>query len=272
MSHTLKTTTLFDLPIVTDSFAYVLEFLTSYDKKKPLIICTPNPEQIVLSDEDSAFKNDLLEADILLPDGIGIVVASRIFAAAGKSIPITERITGVDIVIGLLKHAFTQNKKILVIGGRNYGAEFAESNLEGLKKLDLSKEFFPEIKTNFEDNTAYWLEGYADIAHPTEQEEESVSQVLKKLQPEYVFVALGAPFQERWLLAHTKLLEEVGVQLGIAVGGTFDVLTGNLKRAPELFQNLHLEWLYRLGQEPWRWRRQTKLLLFIKGAVQELLK
>ena len=261
MSYTLKTTTLFDLPIVTDSFARVLEFLTSYDNKKPLIICTPNPEQIVLSTEDSAFKDDLLQADILLPDGIGIVVASRIFAAAGKSIPITERITGVDIVIGLLKHAFTQNKKVLVIGGRNYGAEFAESNLEGLKKIDLSK-----------DNTAYWLEGYAAIAHPTEQEEKAVAQVLKKLQPDYVFVALGAPFQERWLLAHTKLLEEVGVQLGIAVGGTFDVLTGNLKRAPELFQNLHLEWLYRLIQEPWRWRRQTKLLLFIKGAVQELLK
>jgi N-acetylglucosaminyldiphosphoundecaprenol N-acetyl-beta-D-mannosaminyltransferase len=272
MSHTLKTTTLFDLPIVAEPFAKVLETISAHEGSKPLIVCTPNPEQVVLSAENQDFKQDLLQADLLLPDGIGLVLASKVFAAAGKSNPIAERITGIDIVIGLLKHAYTKNKKVLVIGGRNYGAEFAGSNLEGLKKLSLSKEFFPEIHAHADEHNWYWMEGYSVVGEPTESEQKSVAQVVKKLQPDYVFVAFGAPFQEKWLVTHQSLLAESGTQVAMAVGGTFDVLTGNLSRAPQAFKDVHLEWLYRLIQEPWRWRRQTKLLLFIKGAVQELLK
>ena len=165
-----------------------------------------------------------------------------------------ERITGIDVVNHLLVHAHHTNKKILVLGGRMYGGEDVSSTMPTLKKLQLSSL-----------TQAFWMEGYADIAHPAENEEAVIAQTLKKLQPAYVFVAFGAPHQERWLIEHSD-------QLGMAVGGSFDVLTGQLKRAPSLFQQLHLEWLFRLFQEPWRWRRQTKLLLFFKEAVREFLK
>lgn len=258
----LHTTKLFELPIITDPFKEVFASLAGH-RGAPLLVATPNPEQVVLSQEDPQFQQSLLAMDLLLPDGAGLVLASRVFAAAGSALPIYERIAGVEMVEALLSEAATENKTVLVIGGRGYeryGVPAPEFSNGSVYKLKL-----PGTET------FYWLEGYENAQQPQEREEKLVTQVIKKLAPAYVFIALGAPLQEQWLVTHQELLAQAKVRVAMAVGGAFDMLTGNLDRAPSWMLQLHLEWLYRLWQEPWRWRRQLKLLKFVKLVVQELI-
>lgn len=261
----LRTTQLFELSVVTESFSKIFEMLTTYDGK-PLLVATPNPEQVVLSHENPEFQKNLQSMDLLLPDGIGLVLASQFFAAAGKAIPIASRVTGVDLVKALLINASEIGKKAVVIGGRGY---------EKISSLTMEFKdggvFVLDIPATQGTAACYWLEGYVNAQHSTKAEEAQIERVLEKIKPEYVFVALGAPLQEQWLLAHEALLQKNRILVGMAVGGTFDILTGTLERAPGWMLKLHLEWLYRLWQEPWRWRRQLKLLKFVKLVVQELL-
>lgn len=261
MHTSLRITTLFDLPIVCERKKTVLHFLFEHlktahrensDKKSDslLVIATPNPEQVVQSRENTVFKNDLLEADLLLPDGIGLVIASRLLTFVRPVTLLPERIAGVDIAIELLAFAKKEQKKVLVIGGRGYHSYFSA----------LSD---PEI---------HWNEGYASISKPTEIEESEIKKLIQKTQPKIVFVAFGAPFQEKWLKEHRELLEKNGVKVAMAVGGAFDMVSGQVPRAPEWLRRVGGEWIFRLVQQPWRWRRQLRLLTFVKLLVQELLK
>ena len=96
--------------------------------------------------------------------------------------------------------------------------------------------------------------GYFDDA-----EEKKILADIKRLAPSILLVGLGAPKQEKWIAAH---IEELGVKVAIGVGGSFDVMAGNVKRAPKLFQKLGLEWFYRLITQPTRWRRMMRLPKF----------
>lgn len=261
----LRTTRLFELSIVTESFSRIFQLLTTHDRST-LLVATPNPEQVVLTQESREFQHTLQSMDVLLPDGIGLVLASRVFAGAGKAVPIMHRVTGVDVVKAVLIEAAETGKAVLVIGGRGYNRlsspaiQFKDGNVRIL-----------EIPASQGANNCYWLEGYANAHTPTKEESEEVAKVITKLKPEYIFIALGAPLQEQWLLAHEDLLNKNKVRVAMAVGGTFDILTGKLDRAPAWMLKLNFEWLYRLYQEPWRWRRQLNLLKFIKLVVQEVL-
>lgn len=262
----LSTITIFDLPFVSASLNQVVSQVTA-GRNDLCVICTPNPEQVVLARSNNRFKQDLLEADLLLPDGVGVIWTSRLLALAGKSAPLRERIAGVDLVLELLKDAAKNHKKVLVIGGRGYGGGSREDDLLGIQKLQTSPILLEKLYVSKGELIAFWSEGYQDVARPTDQENQQVHMIIQKIKPDYVFVALGAPYQERWLSEFRSLLQQEQVQVAMAVGGSFDILLGKLKRAPVLMRTLHIEWLYRLFQEPWRWRRQTKLLLFIKEAV-----
>ncbi len=274
----LRTTRLFDLSVVTESFVKILDVLTTQSNTtrggKTLLVATPNPEQVVLSQENKSFQQALQNMNILLPDGIGLVLASRMFAAAGKAVPIVSRVTGVDIVQALLTEATQAGKTVLVVGGRGYehlGTPAKQFSKDAGRADASAHVMVLEIPAEGGIHTCYWMEGYADAHTPTKEEEQFVEKVIRTLKPTYVFIALGAPVQEHWLVAHAELLQENAVAVGMAVGGAFDMLTGKLDRAPAWMQALHLEWLYRLYQEPWRWRRQLNLLKFIKLTVGELL-
>jgi N-acetylglucosaminyldiphosphoundecaprenol N-acetyl-beta-D-mannosaminyltransferase len=114
------------------------------------------------------------------------------------------------------------------------------------------------------------MAGYASAARPTKTEERAVRETIARLRPQLVFVALGAPQQEQWVVDHLSLLTQQGAKVVMVVGGAFDILLGRLRRAPLWMRSLGLEWLYRLMQEPWRAGRQAALLTFIKLVVQEL--
>jgi N-acetylglucosaminyldiphosphoundecaprenol N-acetyl-beta-D-mannosaminyltransferase len=220
-----------------------------------LSIFTPNPEQFVLSDNNQQFSNLLEKATILIPDGVGVVMASKILGKVHKTTTVTERITGVDLVQELLKIAQKKKWKILLLGGKGY-----DDNLHQIESIGLSRE---------KKLSLLWNPGYRDISSPDKKEADKVLELIKKEKPNLIFVAFGAPWQEKWIIEHKVLLEKNGVKIAMAVGGTFDMLLGKVKRAPVIVRAIGLEWLYRLVQEPWRWRRQLKLVSFVVLVIKD---
>lgn len=258
---TYQTIKIFDMDVFSSSKNELLNLLTTHLKtqKTLLSVVTPNPEQIVLSRNNHAFLDHLQSADIRIPDGIGLVIASKLLDLSGKSESLKERIGGREVAEYLLSYANNHDIKVLIIGGKAY-AEASTDTVRALK-LQLDGQSL---------NNIFWTKGYEEVQHPTETEESDVRDALKKVKPEIVLVAFGAPWQEEWMMTHKSELAAAGVTLALVVGGAVDVLVGKIPRAPRLFQNLGLEWLFRLLQEPWRWRRQLKLLEFIKLTYQSL--
>lgn len=231
---------------------------SSHPPTRPILVFTPNPEQVMLAQRDPEFAKVLPQADYLLPDGIGLVLASRILGPVTGQPAIPQRITGVEVCQDLLAWAEDQQLTCLVVGGRRY--EQLATEVRFLGKLAVW-----ELKS---EPTIYWTPGYEDVTHPTPAEENALTEVISKLQPDLVFVAFGAPYQEKWILTHQDLLAKSAVKIAMVVGGSFDVIFGRISRAPEWMRGGG-EWLYRLWKEPWRWKRQLQLIAFIKLVLQE---
>lgn len=224
---------------------------------KTLVVFTPNPEQIVLSTDNPEFEAALRKADILLPDGVGIVLVSSLRSFFGRGRKVQQRVTGIDVVVGILHN--NPNAKVVVIGGK------AEDSTVSVPKT-------VELAGTLQGKTVRWLPGYKNIAQPTASEEAAVVEFLRNEKPDVVLVAFGAPYQEYWTLQHLPLLQELHVALVMVIGGALDVLRGRLHRAPKAMRAVGLEWLFRLIQEPWRWRRQLQLLRFIQLSIREVLR
>ncbi len=240
-----KTRTLFSIPFfagTNQEFDEVLaERLHHSEEKLPTIVLTPNAEQVVISQKDKNFRFLLQQATYNIPDGAFIVLASHFLASA----PLPERIAGVDVVAHLLKKS--DHRKMMIIGGRSY------------KNTDIP-----------------WLEGYKNILQPTAAEEEKIISEIEKLRPEIIFVAFGAPNQEKFIFDHYGVFAQQHVKIAMVVGGSFDLLFGKMQRAPIWMQRSGLEWLFRLFQEPWRWKRQLRLFAFawllFKEKIGQLLR
>jgi len=252
---------------------YVQKYLNEADKNsairikkdiKPLVIVTPNPEQIVLAQQNIHFAKILNRADIAIPDGIGVVFAMHLFEkksdirSFGSSF---QRIAGVDFMKNLVAIASKERVTIGLIGGR---AGIAVKALECLRvahsKLNGWAEDAPEftivnneLKMQNNDQKSQHLY-FSDLA--------SRIQVSKT---QILFVGLGAPKQEYFIeQLVSSLPSTVNTPLILmSVGGSFDFISGKIQRAPQLARLMGFEWAWRLFQEPWRWKRQTTLLRFI---------
>jgi N-acetylglucosaminyldiphosphoundecaprenol N-acetyl-beta-D-mannosaminyltransferase len=231
---------------------HLAQHLTQAHSTQLIKVFTPNPEQVVYASAHSEFLHTLLQADYLIPDGSGIILASRWLSLKGKERSLPTRIAGIDVVADLLTHF--SSKKVLLVGGQNY--RVVEKHM-----------LWSEIKVG--ERHVGWVPGYAQVQAPTPEEESTLAQVISKYEPDIIFVAFGAPYQEEWVIRHQKLLEQSSVQLVMVVGGAFDVLTGRFQRAPLWIQKSGLEWLYRLVQQPWRWKRQLQLLTFGWETVKQ---
>ncbi len=221
--------------------------------KKLQLVFTPNPEQLVQAQNDANFFANLQQADYLLPDGVGLVWALKYLSnqAAYKTLqPPQERIAGVEVVEALLNLANTQDWKILLIGGKGYQAYLAKQKFAWLK--------------NF-----LWLEAYQQVKAPQVDEEAELVEKITDFKPDLVFVAFGAPDQEEWLIGHKEFLDKTKAKLAMAVGGSFDMILGKLGRAPLWMRKLNLEWLFRLIIQPWRLKRQLRLLKFLGLILQK---
>jgi len=186
----------------------------------------------------------------LLPDGAGLVWASRLLKKKGKiKTAIKERITGVDLVEDIL-HLMKKDDslKALIVGGREYADLDAKESVREMTELE---------------QNLFWTEAYSSKKVLDEKEEVALLGNIKELKPAVIFVALGAPDQEKWIIDHQDFLKKQGVLIAVAVGGSFDFMFSKVKRAPKFLQKLQLEWFYRLIQEPWRWKRQLRLIRFL---------
>lgn len=196
------------------------------------LIFTPNPEIIYASLTDDTLRDVLNKADINLPDGIGIVIASKIIGH-----PITQRVTGVDAFLKICEHRLG---RIFLLGSKPGVAARA---------ADVLTSMFPGI------GIAGFMDGYF-----RDEDNERVVAAINQSGANILFVGLGAPRQEMWLLANRDKLQ---VKLAMVMGGSLDVVSGDKDRAPELFIKLNIEWLYRLYQEPSRYKRMMVLPKFI---------
>ena len=176
-----------------------------------------------------------------MPDGIGVVWASRY-----SEILLTERVAGYDLTQNIFSRIAGKNESVYFFGGAPGVASTAARQM---------KKVYPGLKIVGGHN------GYFDA-----EEEKKIIADIKRLSPSILLVGLGAPKQEKWIYEH---LEEVGAKVAIGVGGSFDVMAGNVKRAPKLFRKLGLEWFYRLITQPTRWRRMMRLPKFALTVLRK---
>lgn len=213
------------------------------------ILFTPNPEQIVHSWVDPDFKQILATADWNIPDGQGVVWALNRRHAAGAAK--LHRIAGRQLFHQLLKLAKVKGYKVFLLGGRSgSGAAIVE------RFKDAGAGAFIQYDA-----------GASDIKRETNAERERVLEAIAAFKPQLLFVAYGAPWQEKWIAANRMRLEKVGVRLAMAVGGSFEYEAGMVKAVPTWIETTHLEWLFRLLQEPWRWQRQLKGCMFFWKVI-----
>lgn len=196
-------------------------------------IVTPNPEIVYACRENAAFAAALNGASLVVPDGIGIVHASRLLKT-----PLPERVPGIELGEQLVAWMAQHEKRLYLLGAKPGVAERAAENL---------KSTYPGLII------AGTHDGYF-------KEDTPVVTLLKQAEPDAVFVCTGFPKQEMFMAAHARELPHC-IMLGL--GGSLDVYAGEVRRAPGFFRKCGLEWFYRLLCEPKRIARMMKLPVFL---------
>ena len=199
---------------------------------------TANPEIVLRCREDAAYAAAVNAADCICPDGVGDLYAAKILGT-----PLRERVTGSDLTPVLLRRLASRAGSVFLYGGKPGVAERAAENI---------RRQWPTLRLTGTEN------GY--IKDDTE-----LLRRLREERPDLVLVGLGAPKQELWMARHRAELSS----LMIGVGGLLDVFAGDAERAPDSWQKLNLEWLYRLYREPWRAGRMAKLPRILLLAARE---
>ncbi|MBO8173596.1 MAG: WecB/TagA/CpsF family glycosyltransferase [Bacillaceae bacterium] len=239
-----------DIPFSIMPFTQTVNWITSRvnDKTKQYksFIITANPEIVMLAQSNPELQQAIQKADLITPDGIGIVIASRLLKKQNNGQVIPERVAGYDLLHGIMKQADQNHWKVYLLGAS------PDSNQGAADKL---KTLYPNAQ----------IVGHRD-GYFTQEDEPEIIRDINDKQPHILFVALGAPKQEIWI---SKLLDRLNVNLAMAVGGSFDVLSGKAKRAPVIWQKLYMEWFYRLLSEPRRWRRQLALPRFMLDVIKK---
>lgn len=187
-----------------------------------------NASKIVAADRDEKLKRALLEADLVTADGMSVVWASRLLGQ-----PLRQRVTGIDLFQRLVEHAAHHGLSVYFLGAR-------EESARGVVELFTNE--YPSLQV------AGYQNGYF-----AESEHQSVCDAIRLSGADLLFVAMGSPMQEHWIASNAAL---TGARFALGVGGSFDHLSGLVRRAPRWMQRSGLEWLHRLVQEPRRlWRR-----------------
>lgn len=226
--------TVLGIQVNTEDYDELIEqIFERIERKEKSLIVAINPEKIMKAKDDPALKKLLNEAEFQIPDGIGVILASKI-----QKGNITKRVTGIDMMMRLCEEAAKRQKRIFLYGAKPGVAAAAAEKL---------KELYPGIQI-------------AGVQHGYAKDNEKVVAKINEAKPDILFVAMGSPKQENWINANRDRLYPIIYQ---GVGGSFDVLAGNVKRAPEFFQKAGLEWFYRLMLEPKRIKRQMALPKFL---------
>ena len=208
--------------------------VSAMDKDTPFSVYTPNSEIILYAYHNQDYLNIINRGNMITPDGIGVVYASKILKC-----PLKERVGGFDLANMVLGKIAGTGKRVYLFGGRPGVAENAAKNICKL---------YPGTE----------ICGMADGYFDAEKEQEIIANIRQK-KPDLLFVCLGFPKQETWIDTHK---DQLGAKVLMGIGGSLDVFAGTVKRAPVGFQKLGLEWLYRLLKQPSRFIRMLALPKF----------
>ena len=203
----------------------------------PHLVVTPNAEIVQQAKRDEEFFGLIAEADLVIPDGVGVIYASKILGR-----PLKGRVPGVDFAAGLMERMAKTGRKLFLLGAKPGVAE------EAAVKLAEAHPGLTICGTH---------DGYF-------KEDGPVAEEIRQSGADVVFVCLGAPKQEKWIKQNGAA---TGASLLIGLGGSLDVFAGRVERAPEVWQKIGMEWLYRAIQEPVRLKRVAKLPFFLCSAV-----
>ena len=206
-------------------------------------VVTPNPEFILAAEKDREFRQVLNGADLVLPDGIGVVYSAKI-----QGTPLKGRVPGIEFAEDMLACLDRRGGRLYLLGAKPGVAEEAGRRIlaahPGITLCGAQDGYF--------------------------KDEEAVLLKVAAARPDLLFVCLGAPKQEKWMARWGR---HTGARLAIGLGGALDVFAGKVERAPEAWRRLGLEWAYRLKKEPQRAGRMAKLpLVLVKAAGQRFKK
>lgn len=234
----LNTVKIAGLTLVSTSEERLLEFLAfRLAQAKKTFVTTPNPEFLVFARHNPWFKRILSKADVAIPDGVGLVWASRFLRTKPQ---LKQRISGSDLVAFLLKKAAKKGWGVGIVGAR-------------MGKRDERKKLIKKLREKYQGAKIFALEDLLGW---------------KRRDWEIIFACQGMGEQEKWL---DRNFDKTKSRVFMGIGGSLDFLTGFAKRAPRWMRGLGLEWLYRLFHEPWRWKRQLRLIEFVWLVIKEKL-
>lgn len=202
------------------------------------VVATVNPEFVMRARQDREFARVLESADLCLADGIGVVWAAR-----RQGCTLDGPVTGVDLIPPLAALCARRHFALFLLGA----APGVADDLAGRLRSDHPG-----------------LEVAAYAGSPAAASDAQTLRLIEAARPKVLLVAYGAPNQELWI---DRLKERLDVAVSIGVGGAFDYLTGRIPRAPMWMRRAGIEWVFRLGRQPWRVRRMAVLPAF---AVQVL--
>ena len=232
-------TTLLQYNIYSDTKAKLLKEINNYEK---IHIVSGNPEVLFQGLNDKAlFDNFTSNEAIIIPDGVGTVIASKMVKE-----PVKEKIAGIEVMEGIINYCVKNEKGIYFIGASQEVLDQCVKNL---------KEKFPSIKIVGYHNGFFDLDNCKNIIDD-----------VKNKEPYTLFVAMGAPRQERFII---KYMEQLPCKIFMGVGGSFDVIAGKVNRAPKWMINVGLEWFYRVSKEPWRIKRLSSIPKFLVKVAKD---
>lgn len=266
---------IFGTELIGSSFRELLGLIEQrMAQNQRTFITTPNPEFIVYAQQHPWFKELLIQSDMAIPDGVALLWAKEVlkknnlflrflvgFSTGLKVIFIGwggKRITGTDLTEKLCQLAAKNNWTVYFFGGKE--KERAPRALEKMQKK------YPGLKGWANPGPKTVTLDFGKMILGPDSEIKRVVKDINEKHPDFLFVALNMGKQEKFIADHWGQLK---IKLGMGIGGAFNYLSGDIKRAPLGIQKTGFEWFYRLCQEPWRWKRQLKLFQFIFLVLKE---
>lgn len=207
---------------------------------RPHMVVTADSSCVVLAQDDNELRAIVNSADLVTPDSIGIIWAARRFGH-----PLPERVSGADIVEHLCERAAKQGYRVFLLGAAPGIAAAASEKLQqkyrGVQIVGTHHGYF------------------------SPDESDAIVKEIRSAKPDILFVAMGIPMQEKWIFRH---MDQLQVPVSMGVGGTFDVVSGKVKRAPKWMQRCGLEWFYRLASNPKKFRKVMTLPVFVMMVLR----
>lgn len=219
------------------------EAVNAINESKKITIASVNPELLVTARDNKSLHSFLKGSDIRLPDGIGVVMASKMLGN-----PIRERVAGIEVMEALIRSAAKNKQKVFF-----FGAQPGVATLAAKKLVERYPGFIYDTYAGFENGEP--IENY-DV----------VIDRINEYSPDYLFVALGGGKQEQFIVDN---IDKLNTRIFMPVGGSFDIFSENSKRAPRVLRSHGFEWLYRLYKQPTRIGRQASLVKFIVIVINE---